>query len=57
MIVGHYQNGHWQEASLEPYGPLALPPTNLALHYGHRTPLVLLVAYAAYGAVLGWGYG
>ncbi len=33
------------------------PPGFLALHYGYRTPGVLLVAYAAYGAVLGWGYG
>jgi hypothetical protein len=32
------------------------PPGFLALHYGTRTPLVLLIAYAAYGAVLGYGY-
>ncbi|MFL6661099.1 MAG: hypothetical protein ACJ8G7_02910 [Rhizobacter sp.] len=32
------------------------PPGFLALHYGNRTPAVLLVAYAAYGAVLGFGY-
>jgi hypothetical protein len=32
------------------------PPGFLALHYGNRTPAVLLVAYAAYGAILGWGY-
>lgn len=29
------------------------PPGFLALHYGWRTPLVTLVAHAAYGAVLG----
>jgi len=33
------------------------PPGFLALHYGLRTPLVLLVAYAAYGTILGAGYG
>ncbi|HEU5297751.1 MAG TPA: hypothetical protein VFU71_23445 [Burkholderiaceae bacterium] len=33
------------------------PPGFLALHYGNRTPAVLLLAYAAYGAVLGYGYG
>jgi len=33
------------------------PPGFLALHYGYRTPLVVLAAYGAYGAVLGAGYG
>jgi hypothetical protein len=33
------------------------PPGFLALHYGYRTPVVLLVAYGAYGAVLGAGFG
>ena len=33
------------------------PPGFLALHYGTRTPAALLLAYAIYGAVLGWGYG
>jgi hypothetical protein len=33
------------------------PPGFLALHYGYRTPAVLLLAYAAYGAVLGFGFG
>jgi hypothetical protein len=32
------------------------PPGFLALHYGYRTPAVLLVACAAYGAVLGYGF-
>jgi len=32
------------------------PPGFLALHYGYRTPIVLLVAYATYGAMLGWGF-
>ena len=32
------------------------PPGFLALHYGNRTPAVLLLAYAAYGTLLGWGY-
>ncbi len=33
------------------------PPGFLALHYGSRTPAVFLAAYAAYGAILGWGFG
>jgi hypothetical protein len=33
------------------------PPGFLALHYGLRTPLVLLAAYAAYGAIIGAGFG
>jgi len=33
------------------------PPGFLALNFGYRTPLVILVAYAVYGAVLGAGYG
>jgi hypothetical protein len=40
-------------------GPSAMrrlePPGFLALHYGYRTPAVLLIAYATYGATLGWG--
>ena len=32
------------------------PPGFLALHYGGRTPAVMLAAYAAYGAILGWGF-
>jgi hypothetical protein len=32
------------------------PPGFLALHYGYRTPVALLVAYAAYGTILGLGY-
>ena len=33
------------------------PPGFLALHYGYRTPVVVMLAYGAYGAVLGAGYG
>jgi hypothetical protein len=32
------------------------PPGFLGLHYGYRTPLVLLVAQTAYGAILGLGF-
>lgn len=32
------------------------PPGFLALNYGYRTPLVSLIAHAAYGAVLGSGF-
>lgn len=33
------------------------PPGFLALHYGYRTPIVVMAAYGAYGAVLGAGFG
>jgi hypothetical protein len=32
------------------------PPGFLGLHYGYRTPLVLLVAQTAYGVILGIGF-
>jgi hypothetical protein len=32
------------------------PPGFLGLHYGYRTPLVLLVAQTSYGAILGVGF-
>lgn len=32
------------------------PPGFLALHYGHRTPLVVILAHLAYGAILGGFY-
>lgn len=32
------------------------PPGFLALNYGWRTPLVVLVSYVVYGSLLGWGY-
>lgn len=32
------------------------PPGFLALHYGSRTPIVLLAIYAAYGGILGFGF-
>jgi hypothetical protein len=41
----------------EPHGPTACrmlePPGFLALHYGYQTPLSVLLAHAAFGAVLG----
>jgi hypothetical protein len=41
----------------EQHGPTASrmlePPGFLALHYGYRTPLSVLLAHAAFGAVLG----
>jgi hypothetical protein len=33
------------------------PPGFLALHYGHRTPITVLVAHMIYGAILGGFYG
>jgi hypothetical protein len=32
------------------------PPGFLALHYGRRTPVVILIAHALYGAILGSFY-
>lgn len=32
------------------------PPGFMALHYGHRTPLVALAAHVVYGAILGGFY-
>lgn len=32
------------------------PPGFLALHYGHRTPVVTIMAHAVYGAILGGFY-
>ena len=32
------------------------PPGFLALHYGPRTPIVVIIAYLVYGAILGWAY-
>ena len=32
------------------------PPGFLGLHYGYRTPLVLLVAQTSYGAIVGFGF-
>jgi hypothetical protein len=32
------------------------PPGFLGLHYGYRTPLVLLVAQTSYGVILGPGF-
>ena len=32
------------------------PPGFLGLHYGYRTPLVLLVAQTSYGVILGFGF-
>lgn len=32
------------------------PPGFLALHYGYRTPLIVLIAQAVYGAILGAGF-
>jgi hypothetical protein len=32
------------------------PPGFLGLHYGYRTPLVLLIAQTSYGVILGFGF-
>jgi branched-chain amino acid aminotransferase len=34
MLVATCANGRWQEAAIEPYGPIAMSPALSALHYG-----------------------
>jgi branched-chain amino acid aminotransferase len=34
MFVAEYQDGHWQQASIRPYGPITIAPNISALHYG-----------------------
>ena len=34
MFVADYASGHWSEAEIVPYGPMPLPPSLSALHYG-----------------------
>jgi branched-chain amino acid aminotransferase len=34
MLVADYEDGRWGEAEILPYGPMPLPPSLSALHYG-----------------------
>src|SRR5262245_61089738 len=34
MLVAEFRAGRWADAVVRPYGPLALPPSISALHYG-----------------------
>ncbi|NCX96469.1 MAG: branched-chain amino acid aminotransferase [Chitinophagia bacterium] len=34
MLVAHYENGAWQEASIVPFAPLSLSPATTFMHYG-----------------------
>lgn len=34
MLVADYDNGHWSEVSIVPYGDLSISPSMSALHYG-----------------------
>jgi branched-chain amino acid aminotransferase len=34
MLVASYSNGRWNEMKVVPYGPMAMTPAILALHYG-----------------------
>ena len=34
MFLADYRDGAWRDARIVPYGPFALDPSNLALHYG-----------------------
>lgn len=34
MFTAEFQDGRWCEGSIQPYGPISLPPSISALHYG-----------------------
>jgi branched-chain amino acid aminotransferase len=34
MFIADYKDGEWQNAHIQPYGPLPISPSNMALHYG-----------------------
>lgn len=34
MLEADYENGAWREVQIVPFGPIALSPANIALHYG-----------------------
>lgn len=34
MLCADYRDGHWEEPCIVPYGPLKMPPSMSALHYG-----------------------
>lgn len=34
MLVASYSEGQWHEMKVVPYGPIAMTPAILALHYG-----------------------
>lgn len=34
MLVANYEGGKWSESKIVPYGPMPLPPSLSALHYG-----------------------
>jgi branched-chain amino acid aminotransferase len=34
MLCADYRDGHWEEPCIVPYGPLKMPPSISALHYG-----------------------
>lgn len=34
MLLAHYENGKWEDATIVPYGPLSLSPATSFMHYG-----------------------
>src|SRR5215472_2799264 len=34
MFTAEFEDGHWSEGRVQPYGPIAMPPSISALHYG-----------------------
>ena len=34
MFSTEFQDGHWSDSSIEPYGPISVTPSITALHYG-----------------------
>jgi branched-chain amino acid aminotransferase len=34
MFTAEFRNGRWNDGEIEPYGPISIPPSSTALHYG-----------------------
>ena len=34
MFTAEFEGGHWSDGRIQPYGPIPLPPSSSALHYG-----------------------
>jgi hypothetical protein len=60
VVVMELLPGLHPRMASEQQGPAAQnmlePPGIMALHYGVRTPLVIVVSHAAFGAILGAFY-
>ncbi|WP_333662773.1 branched-chain amino acid aminotransferase [Chishuiella changwenlii] len=34
MLIAHYKDGKWGEATIKPYGPITMTPAAMSFHYG-----------------------